>query len=178
MDKGLEGKEKAKTHKTSLVEDILLLFLKVVIVIFIFSLLFTFVFGAVRLQEMAMEPNFKNGDLVIFYRLDKDYVADNCVAYKYQGETQVMRVVAIAGDTVDMSEEGLLINGALQSEPNPLKETMPYEEGITFPVKIKTGEVFLLGDDRENSTDSRLFGPVKVRDTLGEVMTVVRRRNF
>ena len=89
-----------------------------------------------------------------------------------------MRVVAVAGDTVDMTEDGLMINGALQSEPNPMKQTLPYKEGVEFPIKLKTGEVFLLGDDRENSEDSRIYGPVKSRETLGEVMTVIRRRNI
>ena len=50
--------------------------------------------------------------------------------------------------------------------------------GVEFPIKLKTGEVFLLGDDRENSEDSRIFGAVKSRETLGEVMTVIRRRNI
>lgn len=177
--KGSSGSKKGKAKgKTSVLEDLLMLLLKILIIILIFVVLFTFVFGATRLRETAMEPNIKEGDLVIFYRLDKDYVATNCVAYKYKGQTQVMRVVATAGDTVDMSEDGFLINGALQSEPDPGKETLPFTEGVEFPIKLKTGEIFLLGDDRENSEDSRIFGAVKARETLGEVMTVIRRRNI
>lgn len=169
------GKKKAKT---SLLEDVLMLLLKIFIIILVFVLLFTFVFGATRLRQTSMQPNIKEGDLVLYYRLDKSYVATNCVAYRYKGQTQVMRVVAVAGDTVDMTEDGLVINGALQSEPDPTKETLPFTEGIDYPVKLKYGEVFLLGDDRENSEDSRIYGPVKSRETLGEVMTVIRRRNI
>ena len=170
-----KGKSKAKT---SLLEDLLMLLLKILIIILVFVLLFTFVFGATRLRQTSMQPNIKEGDLVLYYRLDKSYVATNCVAYRYKGQTQVMRVVAVAGDTVDMTEDGLVINGALQSEPDPTKETLPFTEGIDYPVKLKYGEVFLLGDDRENSEDSRIYGPVKSKDTLGEVMTVIRRRNI
>ena len=175
--KGQTDPKKTKA-KTSVLSDVLLLLLKILIIILIFVLLFTFLFGAVRLNEIAMEPNIKNGDLVLFYRLDKNYVANDCVVYKYQGKTQVMRVVAIAGDEVDITSEGLIINGILQSEPDQTKETLPYAEGIDYPVKLKTGQIFLLGDNRENAEDSRVFGVVRQKETLGEVMTIIRRRNL
>lgn len=85
-----------------------------------------------------------------------------------------MRVVAVAGDTVDMTEDGLVINGALQSEPDPSKDTLPLDSGTSFPVKLKKGEVFLMGDNRPDAVDSRQFGPVQAKDTLGELMTVIR----
>lgn len=175
------GKENNKNKtkvKTSVLSDVLLLLLKILIIILVFVLLFTFLFGATRLNDISMEPNVKSGDLVVYYRLDKDYVATNCVAYKYQGKTYVMRVVATAGDTIDMTENGMTINGSLQNEPDSTQETLPYEGGIEFPIKLKTGQVFLMGDNRENSVDSRVFGAVQSKDTLGEVMTIIRRRSF
>ena len=51
---------------------------------------------------------------------------------------------------------------------------MPFKEGTSFPVKLRKNEVFLLGDNRPASADSRVFGPVKAKDTLGEIMTVIR----
>ena len=89
-----------------------------------------------------------------------------------------MRVVATAGDTVDMLPDGFAINGVIQKEPNPQKQTLPYTEGVTFPITLKKGEIFLLGDDRENSADSRVYGAVQQEDTLGKVLNIVRRRNF
>lgn len=43
-----------------------------------------------------------------------------------------------------------------------------------MPVTLGENEVFLMGDNRPESEDSRVFGPVKAKDTLGEVMTVLR----
>lgn len=165
---------KKPSGKTSVLEDILKLILKILIIVLVFMLMFTFLFGATRLKETAMEPNIKEGDLIIYYRLDKNYVATNCVAFRYKGQTQVMRVVAVAGDTVDMTEDGLVINGALQSEPDPSKDTLPFKEGTSFPVTLGENEVFLMGDNRTESEDSRVFGPVNAKDTLGELMTVIR----
>ena len=163
---------------TSVWQDILMLMLKILIIVLLFVLLFTFLFGASRYNDVAMNPNVKAGDLVVYYRLDKKYMATDLVALKYKGKVQIMRVVAVEGDTVDMTAEGLVINGALQSEPDPAKTTLPYTEGVQFPITLKKGEIFVLGDDRENSTDSRVYGAVASKDTLGEVMTVIRRRNF
>ncbi len=167
--------EETRVQKTpTVLNDILRLILKILVIVLVFMLMFTFLFGTARIQNNAMDPNLKEGDRVIYYRLDKNYVATNCVAFRYNGQTEVMRVVAVAGDTVDMTEDGLVINGALQSEPDPSKDTLPSKEGPSFPVKLQEGEVFLMGDNRPESTDSRAFGPVKAKDTLGELMTVIR----
>ena len=171
-------KKKKNKGKTTVTEDLLRLLFKVLVIILAFIALFTFMFGATRLRETAMEPNIKAGDLVIYYRLDKSYVATNVVALNYKGQTQVMRVVAVAGDTVDMTDRGFVINGNLQSEPDKTKQTLPFKEGVTFPITLQEGEVFVLGDNRTESEDSRIYGAIKVDDTNGEVMTVLRRRNF
>ena len=171
------AKEKVKAP-TSVLSDILLLLLKILIVILLFVLLFTFLFGATRYNDVAMTPNIKSGDLVIYSRYDKDFEVGQEAVLKYQGKTQVMRVVAKEGDTVDMTPDGFTINGVVQEEPNPQKETLPYTEGVQFPITLKADEVFLLGDDRENSADSRVYGAVDQDDTLGKVLDLVRRRNF
>ena len=170
---GQPPEEKAK-KPPGVLNDILKLILKILVIVLVFMLMFTFLFGTSRIANDSMDPNIKEGDRIIYYRLDKNYVATNCVAFRYNNQTEVMRVVAVAGDTVDMTEDGLVINGALQSEPDPTKDTLPFKEGISFPVKLQEGEVFLMGDNRPESEDSRVFGPVKAKDTLGELMTVIR----
>lgn len=164
--------------QTTLLQDILQLLLKIILVIIAFILLFTFLFGVFWVQDAAMVPAVHDGDLVIFYRIDKDYVANDAIVMEYQGERQVRRVVAVTGDTVDITEAGLLINGNLVQEQNIYQETLPYLEGITYPVTVGEQQVFVLGDNRENSVDSRIYGLVEIRDTLGKVMTVIRRRNI
>ncbi len=173
-EKELKNNIKEPSKKPSLLNDLLKLLLKILVIVLVFMLMFTFLFGTTKLQSNSMAPNLKEGDRIIYYRLDKNYVATNCVAFRYNGQTQVMRVVAVAGDTVDMTEDGLVINGALQSEPDPSKDTLPFKEGASYPLKLKKGEVFLMGDNRPESVDSREFGAVNAKDTLGELMTVIR----
>jgi signal peptidase I len=159
-------------------KDVLLLLAKIAVISLVFLLIFTFMFGIFRNPDAAMVPAVKDGDMVIFYRLDKEYVAQDTVVLEYEGQKQVRRVVATAGDVVDITEEGLLINGALQQEPGVSSPTQRYADGVEFPLTVKEGQVFVLGDGRANATDSRIYGAVDVEDTLGKVMTVLRRRNI
>jgi len=141
-------------------------------------LLFTCVYGLHRSAEPGMNPSVKDGDLVVFYRFDKKYRAGDLVLLSFQGKKQVRRVIAAAGDTVDISEDGLVINGALQQEPGIYQETQRYAEGIPFPLTLGEGQVFVLGDAREGATDSRMYGPVNAKDTRGTVITIFRRRSL
>lgn len=162
----------------SLLQEVLLLLFKIGAALMVLVLLFTFLFGIFRNADDSMAPGFREGDLVMFYRLDKAYTASDTLVVEYEGKKQVRRVVAVAGDTVDITEEGLLINGSLQEERRIYEDTKRYAQGIDFPVTLKEGEVFLLGDSREHAEDSRIYGPVPVKDTLGKVMTLIRRRDL
>ena len=160
----------------SVLREILYLLLKIVAIAAAFVVVFTFVFGVLRYSENAMLPAVKDGDLVFYYRLEKEYTASDLVVLRYQGHEQVRRVVATAGDVVDITEEGLMINGALQQEREIYEQTQRYDTGVEFPMELKEGQIFVLGDSRENASDSRVYGAVDVHDTLGKVMTIVRRR--
>ena len=142
-------------------------------------LLFTFLFGVIRYEEPSMAPAIKDGDLVLFYRYaGADYLPQDVVVLEYNGQRQARRIVATAGDTVDITEDGLIVNGALQQEPEIFQNTERYQEGVSFPLTVPEGQVFVLGDSRIGSTDSRIYSCVEIKDTLGKVMTVIRRRGI
>lgn len=172
----LKSKSRSPTPaEGSLIKDLLFLLLKIGIIAIVFLLTFTFLFGLYRSTEPSMHPAVKDGDLAVYYRLDKEYVVSDTVVLEFEGQKQARRVVAVAGDTVNITDEGLLVNGALQQEPDIYAPTVPYEEGIRFPVTLSEGEIFVLGDARENALDSRIYGAVKVKDTLGKIMSILRR---
>lgn len=163
----------------TILKDLLFLGLKIGAIAFIFIMLFTFLFGFMHYQEPYMSPAIKDGDLVIYFRYNKSgYLPKDAVVLEISGKKQVRRVIATAGDIVDITEDGLLINGALQNEPDISQKTERYEDGIDFPLTVPEGQIFVLGDSRIGATDSRVYGSVKIEDTLGKVMTVIRRRSF
>ena len=171
---------KAKTAKPpSFLNDMLYLTLKLSAIALTFTLLLTFLFGIIRYQEPSMAPAIKDGDLVLFHRYTTvGYLPRDLIVLDHSGKRQVRRVVATAGDEVDITADGLLVNGAPQQELEIYYQTERYEEGVDFPLTVPEGQVFLLSDSRTGATDSRIYGCVEIEDTLGKVITVIRRRSI
>jgi len=151
---------------------------KIAIIAIVFILVFTCFYGFSRNTDSDMTPAVKDGDLVLFYRLDKDYAIGDLFLLDFQGERQVRRVIAKAGDTVDIKDEGLIVNGAFQQEPTIYETTRRYKNDVSFPLTVGQGQVFALGDARKNATDSRIYGPVNRKDTFGKVITIIRWRGL
>ncbi len=156
--------------------ELLILAIKIVAIIVVFVGIFTFIFGIFRTADLSMHPAIRDGDLVIFYRFDKKYVASDTIIVTYNGEKQARRVVAIEGDTVDVKNGQLFVNNSVQMEREIHEKTDRYETDVDFPLTVGPGEVFVLGDGREHSTDSRVYGCVPVKKTLGKVTIIIRTR--
>ena len=125
-----------------------------------------------------MDPMVEQGDLVLYYRLDKSPSVGDVVVVNYEDHDTCMRVVAREGDIVDIDENGLVINGNHQYEEKIFHDTELVQDGVTFPIEVKPGEVFLLGDNRQYAHDSRMVGCVKTSELEGTVTAVLRRRGF
>ena len=67
---------------------------------------------------------------------------------KQDGGRQIRRVAAVSGDVVDVTEEGLNVNGYQQQEADIYTETLPYKNGIEYPLTVGEGQIFVLGDNR------------------------------
>lgn len=174
-----ETKDTTKKQRPSLLSDLLFLLLKIGIIALFVVIIFTFFFGIVQVRDNAMDPAVKDGDLVIYYRLDKNYVANDLAVLEKQGKTQVRRVVGIDGDKIDINRDnGLEINGYPQQEDNIYTETLPVVGKTKFPLTVGTEQVFVLGDNRKYAVDSRTYGCVDKSDTKGKVIAVIRRRSL
>ncbi|MFV0363607.1 MAG: signal peptidase I [Suipraeoptans sp.] len=170
--------EKNEKGQVTLLGEILRLILKLLVLIVIFVIVLTFIFGINRYNYDDMIPAIKAGDVMLYYRLDKTYKSGDIAIVEYLGEEQARRVVAVAGDTINLDEEGFKINGSVQQEKLVFDETLPFLDGIDFPITLKEGEIFLLGDKREDAIDSRLYGAIDINDTKGKVILLIRRWNL
>jgi len=152
--------------------------MKIIVIAVVFTIIFTFFYGFHRVINPDMSPMIRTGDLVLFYRLNREYAIGDLLVLDFQGERHVRRVVARAGDTVEFSNGNLVVNGSIQQETDIFFETWQYDNDLSFPLVVGNDQVFVLGDAREGVSDSRVFGAVNVEDTHGKVITIIRRRNF
>jgi signal peptidase I len=153
-------------------------FIKLILTCLIVWGIFNFVFGIARMEGLNMYPRVMDGDLMFYYRLEKEYYIGDVVTYKVNGYRRAARVVAKGGDTVEISENGeLIVNGNVQEE----EIFYPTEEisgGVTFPYTVEEGAYFLLCDYRTVSLDSRDYGAIQGSDIDGKVITILRRREI
>ena len=165
--------------KDSRVVDIQRFLLFALVLVLVIWALFGLALGLVVAPNNDMYPRIDAGDLIMYYRLDKDITAHEVAVYDNDGKTLIGRVIASSGDVVDINDDGeLFVNGHFTTERGIFYDTPKYEGGIEFPVTVGPDEYFILADSRQGGMDSRYLGPIAKSDIKGTVITVIRRNNI
>ena len=152
-------------------------FLEFVIILAVaFALVFgfvrPFVLEAFRIPSESMVPTLEVGDRVFankfIYRFTEPERGDIVVFEDVEGgeDYLIKRVVAVAGDRVRVSNGRLKVDGEIQEETY-IKPQVP-DGSIYGPEKVPEGYVFVMGDNRGNSADSRVFGLLPIENIEGE----------
>lgn len=140
-------------------------------------ILFTHVFLITQASGNGMFPAVKDGDLIIGFRLHQEYAKNDVVVYTADGKTHIGRIAAGAGDVVTLDDSGtLLVNGTAQS--GEIMYPTYAKEGMEYPYRVPEDEVFILGDYRTQTEDSRDFGSIPLENVQGKVITILRRRGL
>jgi signal peptidase I len=140
-------------------------------------LLFTLVFRMTGVVGGSMQPTlYENDKLIISNILYEPKPGDIVVVTKrsFREEPIVKRVIAVAGQTVDLDKTtgAVYIDGVLLEE-DYVSEKLTYELGdMQFPIYVEEGHIFVMGDNRNHSTDSRntAVGLIDTRMVLGKVL--------
>ena len=168
---------RARRLKLHTREGYVSLFLRIIGLGLAAYIIFTQVFLITQNHGLGMFPALKDGDLIIAFRLQQEYAKNDVVVYTVDGKQEVGRIVANSDDVVTIEENGTLrVNGTAQSG-EILYPTYPKSE-IEYPYRVPEGHVFILGDYRTNTRDSRDYGPVSKVDFEGKVITILRRRGL
>ena len=168
--------ETPKPPKPSAMEELLEWFQTIVTTCVVIFLAFIFCFRIVTVDGESMLPTVHPGDWLFSYSFlytpkQGDIVAvSESISYE---RNLIKRIIATEGQTVDIDPERgvVLVDGVALDEPYTASPT--FETGtLRFPMTVPEGHVFLMGDNRNFSTDSRVIGPVDERYIMGK--TVLR----
>lgn len=159
-----------------IIEIIFLVILAVGIALFIVNFVGqrTVVFGS------SMVPTLHDRDQLVVYKLGYllsgspqkgDIVVVWIPPEKRNNKNEklyIKRIMATAGDTIEVKDKTVILNGKALDEPNVVKEGGLYQE--IDQVKVPEGHVFVMGDNRVNSEDSRKLGFIPISDIKGKAV--------
>ncbi|MGI6591258.1 MAG: signal peptidase I [Eggerthellaceae bacterium] len=172
-DVALQGEEEKKG--LSLGASLLLM---IVIVAVAYFALRTFVVGTYEIPSASMEDTIQIGDRIFSEKITY-YTSDpqqgDIITFtdpQDSSRTLIKRVIAVGGQTVDLKNGAVYVDGKKLDEPYtegkpsyPL-ETAPGVE-ITYPFTVPDGYLWVMGDNRTNSADSRYFGAIDKDSVTG-----------
>ncbi len=173
----MQNKKKEKNKQ--LLSTVLQLFVVVLIVF----LLRTFVIGTIYVKGSSMEPNFHHGDFLVINKLEvylstprKNDVVICRLDNGSSRENIIKRVIGTPGDKIDLRQDDygvyqLYINDILIEEPY-IAAPMMEKGNVTYPFVVPKGHYFVMGDNRNASTDSRRtsIGAIAKEDIMGHVI--------
>lgn len=154
---------------------------KSIIIAFILAFLCTnFLFAPTTVKGESMSPTFEDKDKVLISKISEierfDIIVFNAPD---SDERYIKRVIGLPGDTIEMDNDILYVNGKAFKEKyldenreetplSKLTENFTLEE-LTGESRVPEGKLFVLGDNRLESKDSRRFGFISSEEVIGEV---------
>lgn len=185
-----EAKPEPAGNKRELLNDIMDIVETMLVSVFIVLLLFTYLIRPVTVDGRSMLPTLSNEDKLVMYRLcytpaqgdivvvdnHEGHVLDangNVTVSSFSlNENIIKRVIAVAGQTLTIDEKAgeVYVDGVLMHEDYINERTLTNDGAFIYPITIPEGYVFVMGDNRNHSTDSRnsCVGLVAEEDILGK----------
>ena len=171
-----ENEKKENIEKRELYEWVQALVCSVLVVVVVF----TFAVRLIGVDGHSMVPTLQHGDrlLVVNALLDDDYGYGDIVVLRkevFMEDPIVKRVIATGGQTVDIdfATGSVYVDDALLKE-DYINELTFLEEGTEFPLTVPEGSIFVMGDNRNHSSDSRdsRLGTVDTRYVIGKAAMI------
>lgn len=154
----------------------------VVFAVGIFFFVYLLIMRPHKIKGQSMQPNFPDAEYLltekVSYYLKKPVRGDVVVFTPpppNEEDEYIKRVIGLPGETVMVQEGRVFINGELLVEPYLDESVYTFDEGFLgegIEFTVPDGKYFLMGDNREHSSDSRAFGPIELKKISGRAWVI------
>ncbi|KKK38636.1 signal peptidase I [Mesobacillus campisalis] len=136
----------------------------------------TFFLTPIVVQGDSMMPTLENQERMIVTKIGEPKRFDIVVFHANEENDYIKRVIGLPGDHLEYKDDVLYVNGKPYEEKylKKYKEENSFGGPLTgdFSADVPEGMIFVMGDNRRNSTDSRHIGPVKVEEIIGSTKVI------
>ncbi len=137
-----------------------------------------------RIPSKSMQPLLNPGDIIVISNKAylkapisrNEIIVFNRILNKNSGKviSFIKRVVALSGDRLKIEKGSVYVNGKPISESYiKNKNKLKYYSLVMPEITIPEGKIFVLGDNRDNSNDSRMFGTISISDVVGKATDIL-----
>lgn len=140
-----------------------------IVIILAIILIRLFIVTPVRVDGPSMNNTLKDGDILLLDKYDNKYERFEIVVFNYNGERLIKRIIGLPGEVVSYKNNKLYINGNEIEDNYGLGYTEDFELKNLNLTKIPDNEYLVMGDNRNDSLDSRYFGTISKDKILGSV---------
>jgi len=125
-----------------------------------------------QIYGTSINPTLSEGNIVVSVK-NSEMKQGDIIAFYFNNKILVKRVIAFAGDWVDIAEDGTVyVNNVAIDEPYVFEKSYGISTNIDLPYQVPESRIFVMGDHRETSTDSRSreIGPVAEEQIVGRIV--------
>jgi signal peptidase I len=115
----------------------------------------------------SMTPTINNGDkMIVNLDISKGIFKDDIIIFKTEEKSFCKRVIGVEGDKIEIKDSGIFVNNKL------MYKTRIGDNLIKPQITLKKDEFYVIGDNVDNSYDSRFYGPINQEQIIGKVTKI------